>query len=504
MKSPLIRKRLRDSQDRKHERGVTMALVALAMVAIIAMAALSIDVVTLYLARQEAQRAADGAAIAAANVISVSGLTGDPTNSSGNWASICGPDNGTNGLATRVAKAVISQDAVGGIAANTVNVTYSAQSGGAIGAGTSDCTTLAASSFGVNPIVTVKLTRSSLPSFFSRIWGNTGNQVSGSATAEAFNPSNSSTVSVGATTIPLKARCVKPWVVPNQDPLHNTGGAVVFCAGGSGGNCAKIVDLTDGHVVTPGVSLNGSGAGGMIGETFWLNPDCRWGPSTCAIRINPPQANYNNGSGFMKGPPNLIFAPGQLDASVSAIPSCTTGDQFEQAIEGCDAPTNYTCGVPVASGGTNAVDLSSSPDIATADGVSCLTHQATGGDTTAPTGQDYLSTPIMGQPASYPFQIHAGTSNPMVSAGLASGSTISMSSSIVSLPIYDETSPAALTPGSTTNVTFVGFLQVFINAVDPYGNVNVTVLNVAGCSNNATGAPLSGNSPVPVRLITPP
>ena len=46
------------------ERGVTMILVALAMVAIIAMAALSIDVITLYLARQEAQRSADSAALA--------------------------------------------------------------------------------------------------------------------------------------------------------------------------------------------------------------------------------------------------------------------------------------------------------------------------------------------------------------------------------------------------------------------------------------------------------
>src|SRR5579871_4656638 len=47
------------------ERGVTMLLVAVCMVAIIAMAALSIDVVTLYLAHLEAQRAADTAALAA-------------------------------------------------------------------------------------------------------------------------------------------------------------------------------------------------------------------------------------------------------------------------------------------------------------------------------------------------------------------------------------------------------------------------------------------------------
>ena len=59
---------------RAPERGVTMVLVALAMVAIIAMAALSIDVISLYLVKMEAQRAADAAALAAARVISISGI----------------------------------------------------------------------------------------------------------------------------------------------------------------------------------------------------------------------------------------------------------------------------------------------------------------------------------------------------------------------------------------------------------------------------------------------
>src|ERR1700724_4061046 len=74
------------------ERGVTMILVAVAMVAIIAMAALSIDVVTLYLAREEAQRAADAGALAAARVISISGITGaaGPDNDAVSWSKICG------------------------------------------------------------------------------------------------------------------------------------------------------------------------------------------------------------------------------------------------------------------------------------------------------------------------------------------------------------------------------------------------------------------------------
>lgn len=486
-----------------------MIIVALAMVAIIGMAALSIDVVTLYLAKQEAQRSADNAAVASAKIISLSGLTGDPANVSGNWVKVCGPDNGTDGLATRVAKSVASQDGVGGLVPTAVNVTYSAQSGGAIGAGTSDCTGLATSSFGVNPIVTVQLTRSSLPSFFSRMWGNTGNQVSATATAEAFNPSNSASVVVAGTALTVQPRCIKPWIVPNQDPLHNKGGAVGICTGGAGGTCAQIVDLGNGHIVNPGMSLNGTGTGGIIGESFWLNPDCRWAQSTCnsvTMRVNPPQANYNNGSGFMKGPPaypNLVFAPGLTDSTVNGAPACATGDNYEEAIGGCDAPTNYTCGLPPASGGTNVADLSSNPDSGTGNAVSCLIHQAAGGDWSAPTGQDYLSTPTLGQPSAYPYQIYAGTSNPMAS-GLPSGSSITMSSSIVSLPIYDETAPATLNPGTTTNVTFVGFVQVFINAVDQFGNINVTVLNVAGCSNNATGAPVTGNSPIPVRLITPP
>jgi hypothetical protein len=56
-------------------------------------------------------------------------------------------------------------------------------------------------------------------------------------------------------------------------------------------------------------------------------------------------------------------------------------------------------------------------------------------------------------------------------------------------------------------VAIVGFLQVFINSVDQWGNVDVTVLNVAGCSNGGgqpVGRAVTGSSPVPVRLITPP
>src|SRR5580765_8486769 len=102
MKAPAIPK-LRNALRAGRERGVTMVLVALAMVAIIAMAALSIDVIGLYLVKEEAQRSADAAALAAARVISISSLTGDPSDSSTSWQRICG---GSTSAATQAATAV--------------------------------------------------------------------------------------------------------------------------------------------------------------------------------------------------------------------------------------------------------------------------------------------------------------------------------------------------------------------------------------------------------------
>src|SRR6202167_3418677 len=99
MRSPLIQRRRGNTFPRSRERGVTMALVAASIAVVIAMAALSIDVGTLYEASAEAQRSADAAALAAARVLSASGLTGDPGNTSGNWSTICT-------MATQTAQAV--------------------------------------------------------------------------------------------------------------------------------------------------------------------------------------------------------------------------------------------------------------------------------------------------------------------------------------------------------------------------------------------------------------
>ena len=124
MLAPLIRRPRRDAAERSRERGFTMALVTVSLVAIIAMAALSIDVGTLYQAKAEAQRAADAGALTGARIISVSGITGDPTNgaSDGSWADICG---GATSPATLAAINVAQQDLIGGLAPS-ITVNYGA------------------------------------------------------------------------------------------------------------------------------------------------------------------------------------------------------------------------------------------------------------------------------------------------------------------------------------------------------------------------------------------
>ena len=487
MKTPAIRSFSRTCRQREH--GVTMLLVAVALVAIIAMAALSIDVITLYLAREEAQRSADAAALAAARVISISGLTGDPTNNSSSWQAICG---GSGSPASLAATAVATQSAVGGIVANVVNVTYSA--GG--GAGASSCSGLPAA-FGVDPLVTVQITRSSLPTFFSRIWGNTGNSISATATAEAFNPSNSDAVSSGGPggIIPVQPSCVKPWMIPNRDPYN----AATTCSTGTNPQCGPFVSLTDGSIQRPGILPTNSA--GVIGETFDLFADCGSG-TTCLPPTTQPQANAS-GSGFNGGagapfPPNLEYLPGLVQDASVAVPSCAVGTganvDYEPAVAGCDQNTVYQCGVQSSlASPANAIDLSENPGGSTGDtaiGIACLINQSSAGSIS---GQDTMIT------TTYPYQITAGTANPNVAVR---NDVVTSSNSIVSLPIYDDA--VTINSTGTTAVTIIGFLQVFINRVNIDGSLNVTVLNVAGCGNTAANRPVTGTSPVPIRLVTAP
>jgi Flp pilus assembly protein TadG len=491
MKPAFIQRRPQHLAARCRERGVTMVLVAISMVAIIAMAAWSIDLVTLYLARQEAQRAADAGALAAARVISVSGITGtaNPTTDPSSWASICG---GPNSAASQAAQAVAMQNAIG-TNMGTVTVTYF--TGTKSGA---DCTSLDRV-FAVNPMVTVQVQRTGLPTFFSRAWSYRSESVSATATAEAFNPSDSNSLSNGGPTgdiTPVQPRCVKPWMVPNLDPGN--------CSPAGSSTCSPFVSNANGSIQNAGIVTAGSG---VIGENFRLFANCAGATIPCTpITGTPPPPPFPTANVTVTGAPltpNLEYWPGHISGSSVAVPSCATAGsggvaEYEPAVAGCDQTTVYECGVPIppAGTGTNAVDLNENPAGATGDTAHALACSLTGQTSVPLSGQDTLDT------TSYPFTISAGASNPFK---IPHNTLITSSNQIVSLPIYDPP-PTFPFVGNRAPVTIVGFLQVFINGVDSAGNISVTVLNVAGCGNGATTpttTAITGTSPVPVRLITP-
>jgi Flp pilus assembly protein TadG len=426
------------------ERGVTMILVAVAMVAIIGMAAMSIDVVTLYLAREEAQRAADAAALAAARVISISGITGtaDPDTDGASWQNVCGP----SGTATKIAQIVGAQNAVGGTAA-TVTVKYSTRGAPS---GSPDCSSLA-QSFAVNPTVLVQVQRTGLPTLFSRFWSRATNTVSATAAAEAFNPSNSGGVAPGGDAVPATPRCVKPWIIPNLEP-----------GAGPGNGFVRTSSRRNGEIWNPGIfGIDG----GVIGKSFTLTNSCGVLPNCLSME---------NGT-----PPGGSYIPVLVTPPAIAFPTCANADDYQKAIGGCDVNTVYACG---STSNPTTANLQVNPGADTSAAVQCLIHQTV--------GQDVLDV------SSFPYQIQAGLGNP-----ITPNNQVTASSSIVTVPIYD--SSANLPGVSQPTVNIVGFLQVFIDQDLGNGNMKVHVLNVAGCGNDAsTTLSAPGTSPVPIRLIT--
>ncbi len=214
-----------DKARRKNERGITIVLVAFSLLALLGMAALAIDVSTLYVAHGEAQRAADAAALAGARMFASSGYTTSPTSLAA--ADICQTSAapGADAAANRQAEAAAAQNLVAGQPAAVKSIT---------------CITTAA-----NPQITVTVERTALPTFFGRIWGGTANSVTATAVAEAYNPSGSAA--------PIQVQGVKPWLIPNCDP---TNGGVGDCAAGG-----RFVDPIDGTIQN-----NGS----FVGKTITL------------------------------------------------------------------------------------------------------------------------------------------------------------------------------------------------------------------------------------------
>jgi hypothetical protein len=219
------------------ERGATLALVAVALVALLSVAALAIDLGMLYVARNEAQRAADAAALAGAYTFITSGCTSTGGCVSG------GPQETTARLQ---AQSVGDTNTIIGRKADIRNsdVSFSYPSA-------------------MEPQITVVVERTAargnaVPTIFARMFGVSEADVSVKATAEAYNPSGS-----GSGSPAVADDCVAPFLVPNCDPKHN---AVLNTACASGVPGGYFINPDNGQIANPQLYPNGA-----IGETWQLH-----------------------------------------------------------------------------------------------------------------------------------------------------------------------------------------------------------------------------------------
>jgi len=445
-----------------------MILVAISIVALLAMAALAIDVVTLYVASSEIKRATDAVALAAAKAIADSGVTTlqqtDPNFPAAQTLAI----NMVGTAATGAICATLPANTVAGAVPTLVSVDWS-QAWTRPG----------------NTIITVSLKQTNLPTFFARIWGRSGSTVSASSTAEVYNPSNNSSYT------PIAPTAVKPWLVANSDPT-NSGNPFIVA-----GNLVQNFGIVGRAVV---------------GEQFSLTTYCNQGgnPSNCAIP--PPDTQF---TGNHNGVPWVAYVPACVAGmpcssggapTSNVCPSGLSASAYQNAIACADFATTYTfVDTPYGCGASANWDQTTNPaqngtNGLTAQGVEQLTNADGPG---LNQGQDILNFPSALFQA--PFTITAGYNNPLYGQQL-----VSTSLSIVTIPIIDQNTVRQGIP----TVTVVGFMQAFINDVEQHfnrqyaGDVNITVLNIVGCSGTSTGSPPvlggRGTSPVAVRLIAPP
>jgi hypothetical protein len=437
------------STQRKNERGQTLVLVALAIVSLLGMAALAIDVVTLYVAHAEAQRAADSAAIAGAKMFVTSGFTSvqgglAPPVTQADVCQSSGP--GSTAAANRQAEAAVGLNQVAGQAA-------------AVSAIACDFTEPK------NPRMTVTVQRTGLPTFLARIWGSATSTVTASARAEAYNPSG--------LTAPIQLQNVKPWLVPNCDPTNIAAPNNPNCAGRS-----YFVSPADGSIAN-----NGS----FVGQTVNFQ---RINAGTAPTVTTPPATSQFYALDVPINPPTPVCP------STSAVSCGQVGSNNYLDNIACASQFQFSCGQTIGTGSPGPVLVLSGGGLGnrTREGARCLSHASGDG---LGNGQDVF-TPSGG---AAPIEITGGDENPNTS--LRGVANISRSDSVVTVPLFDG---GCMGGGCSATKTIVGFLQLGImQTMTGPTRVQAVILNAAGCNPGAANPPVSGGgvSVLPVRLISP-
>lgn len=477
----------RPTTERSRESGVSLFIMAVAMIFILGMAGLAIDLASLYVGRSEAQRAADAAALAGAQALVTDNCL--PGTSGATLTSTCEADARLN------AEAVGNKNLIAGINPNITDADITFPN---------ETTT--------DPQVRV-VAGAVMPTFFVRIFGKAFDSaaVSAVATAEAYNPSGS-TATIGSS-------CVKPWLFPNCDQFNPT---------------TTTESLTD--------CVQSSGAVGPFVE-----PDASGGFEVARPENYPTGALYEPFTikpGFVSG----AAAPGQFYAaylpnntSIPQIcPACGkdtlnggvgSGALYETNIECCNTSELY-CGQPLYVDNTAQTSVNSTPGDKvgpTGQAVDCLINQngnncdqdyINSSDLEAENGgtpeaiSDPCSDPSKNQGAAslpeiktFPPLIMPGAGNLQFPSGKTAISWAD-SSSVIVAPIYN----GLIGPGQNT-VYIAGFVQLFIRDYDQaqQGTVYAYVLSISGCGSGGLTTPGTGGNngtvtssygtAVPVRLI---
>jgi Flp pilus assembly protein TadG len=430
------------AQAHREQRGQTIGLFAISIAVLIVMAALAIDLTTLYVARSQMQRTADAAALAGAKALVDSGVTTDPANA--NLQTLA------QSTATNYINAVLTQNKVEGVAPNLVGTP----------------TPTFTITYPGNQRITVTVQSTNLPLFFARIWviGKSSATVTASATAEAYNSTNSGGAPDNQMP-PVAPTCIKPWLVPNIDHLHGDNTFV----------------NSNGSLTHPGIF--GKTPNGVIGETFTL--ENLWE----SLALTPPFTLPST----LPTEAYAYYLPAIVVSASGACASCSGSNNYDKSIFCCNTGQVYACG-----GTTVAkIDLTNSQKTATIADTACLIGSLTG--TGQQLGRDRID--FFGPPANYPstpIEITQGS-------GPHSG-FVNTSSQIVTLPIIDKT----LIDATNGKAKVIGFMQAFVDSIDGGdAGVKIHILNISGCGTNintaSTVAPILGGgvSPVPVRLIHP-
>ncbi len=425
---------------------------------VLGMAALAIDLTALYVFHGEAQRAADAAALAAAKMFASSGFTAGQINESA--ACVSSASGPGSGAANAAAQSTASANLVAGQPPQIASITCTYSSSGG----------------DQNPQVTVKVQQGGLPSYFARIWGQTMNSVTATATAEAYNPSGPPGIS------PVQVS-IKPFLVPNCMPSTT---ATTICPG------TYFIDPNNNN------ALNNPAA--YLGQEIYLAqvktngtvpfPPLPPQPYAAYYIIRPPQeATICPSRAAPPGTCAQVGGGGTYDniacsEEPTRLPPPTT-DEGEQLSCGDQLRIRPSTGTP-----TRLTE--------TSNATQCLTHASGPG---LGMGQDVFNPGNV--VTGLPVEIDAGASNPNSTLAGALTKNVSRSDSVITVPLFDSRTNAC--PGGVCQpVTITGFLQLGVQSVDGNGTIQAVVMNASGCGSNAgsgTTISASGVSPVPVRLI---